>query len=196
MKKVKSGATEGRILFRRWRLGGFEWRSDIIAKDYMRRWTFTTPWGMLRPHHILRSDDRAHFHDHPMDFTSFILKGGYIEHRPGCEPVRHEPGSIVRRRAEDLHALELLERDAWTFVVAGPIRREWGFQTEDGWVVAGLYDAWKRAKSSASEPFGLAVEAVFRDAETIEVFQRNGELVARVKMPSGEVCEVVRRAEA
>lgn len=154
-----SGETAGRKIFRRWKFLGFNYKHDRIASDYMERWVLSTPWGMLRLHHILRSDDRAHLHDHPMSFLSLILKGGYIEHRPG--PVgkdrqkKHRklwyyPGDFVVRRAEDLHALELLdeERGAWTLVFATPYRRQWGFSTEDGWIRAGDYDAWKAMKSA------------------------------------------------
>lgn len=144
-----SGTTDGRQLYHRWRFAGFEYRSDLIAHDYMRRWTLKTPWGMVRLHHILRSDDRTHLHDHPMDFVSFILAGGYIEHRPTGEAKRFSPGDVVVRRAEDLHALELPEgRTAWTLVFSTNIRRPWGFQTEDGWIMAGDYDEWKRQKKA------------------------------------------------
>lgn len=47
--------------------------------DYMRRWILRTPWGTLRIHNILRSDLDRDLHDHPFDFTSFLMKGGYYE---------------------------------------------------------------------------------------------------------------------
>jgi hypothetical protein len=157
--KHVSGATAGREVYRRWTLGGFEYRSDLIAHDYMRRWALFTPRGAVRLHKILRSDDRAHFHDHPMDFTSIILKGGYIEYTPYGPPRTFRPGDVNVRKAEDLHALELIDGGpTWTLVLAGPIRREWGFQTEDGWIVAGEYDAWKMAratKGSVSRPWWI-----------------------------------------
>lgn len=150
-RKNFGGVTDGRLLYRRWRLGGFEYRSDLISHDYMRRWTLTTPWGAIRLHHILRGDHDRHFHDHPMDFVSLILRGGYIEHRPeGRESRRCTPGMIVIRRAEDLHRLSLLGTDAWTIVLTGPLRRPWGFLTEDGWIVAGAYDKWKRERLHAA----------------------------------------------
>lgn len=127
---------------------GFEYRSDLIGRDYMRRWVLFTPWGALRIHHILRSDADRHFHDHPMDFVSIILRGGYIEHRPGSAPRRCGPGSVIKRQAEDLHRLQLLGKSAWTFVLAGPARRKWGFATEDGWIVAGRYESWKKNSKS------------------------------------------------
>lgn len=152
-RKHKSGSTEGRTIFRRWRLGGFEYRSDRVAHDYMRRWMLKTPWGMLRLHHILRSDDRSHFHDHPFGFVSLILAGGYIEFRPNQDPQIYRPGSVVVRRAEDLHNLELRERSAWTLLLTTPFYREWGFATEHGWIGAGNYDIWKKARKLVAEFF-------------------------------------------
>lgn len=121
--------------------------------DYMRRWILRTPWFTLRLHNILKSDEGRDFHDHPFSFVSLILRGGYMEHRPGCNgrrfvgwwlrgsadvPLcgcqRYYPGSVVRRRAEDLHRLELFGRPAWTLVVTGPYRRTWGFKTTAGWI--------------------------------------------------------------
>lgn len=143
-----SGETDGRTIFRRITWGRFEYCSDLIAHDYMRRWRFKTPWGMLRIHHILRSDDRDHLHDHPMDFVSFILWGGYVEYTPNLPPKKYGPGSVVVRRAEDLHALELCDkkRGAWTLLLTPPFRRKWGFATPDGWIPAGQYDAYKKQK--------------------------------------------------
>jgi hypothetical protein len=149
VKARKSGSTEGRKIFRYWRWRGFSFKSDLISHDYMRRWVLQTPWFMLRLHHILRSDDRAHFHDHPMDFTSLILWGGYIEYRPNAEPRVCRPGSVVRRQAEDLHNLELLGKSAWTLLVTGEYRRDWGFATDDGWIPAGHYDEWKAKRAEA-----------------------------------------------
>lgn len=108
--------------------------------DYMRRWILRTPWGTLRIHHILRSDEDTHLHDHPFDFTSFLLSGGYVEVVPVNGPhskfayLQVWPRfSIVRKKAEDAHRL-ILQRPVWTFVISGPKRRSWGFHTEHGWV--------------------------------------------------------------
>lgn len=109
--------------------------------DYMHRWIFRTPWGTLRLHHILRSDGDRHLHDHPFDFTSLLLTGGYTEFwqdwdMGGGMTVRERyfpRFSIVRKQAEDAHRL-VLDRPLWTFVISGPKRRSWGFHTEKGWV--------------------------------------------------------------
>jgi hypothetical protein len=115
----------------------------------MRRWIFRHPRGTVRVHNILTSDEGRDFHDHPFDFVSVILAGGYVEHRPGCDceitnalraeplaPCRYYgPGSIVRRKATDLHRLELVNGSAWTLVFSSRYHRAWGFQLPDGaWV--------------------------------------------------------------
>ncbi len=112
--------------------------------NYMHRWILRSPWGTLRLHHILRSDEDRHLHDHPFDFTSFLFSGGYTEVAPADEPTaghpvliqdsKHWPRfSIIRKKAEHAHRLILTE-PVWTFVVSGPKRRSWGFHTEQGWV--------------------------------------------------------------
>lgn len=115
--------------------------------EYMRRWIFLCPWGMVRLHHILREDLDRDPHDHPFDFTSVILRGGYSEQRfttahvevsPVRRPlptVRYERGSVIRRRAEDLHILTSVDHGTWTLVFTSPKRKPWGFSTIDrGWM--------------------------------------------------------------
>jgi hypothetical protein len=146
MSDTISNQTSGYKLFRKWEWKGFGFRSDLISSDYMRRWVLKTPWFLLRLHKIMRSDNDRHHHDHPFDFTSFILYGGYVEYRPDHEPREYLAGDIVRRKAPQLHYLKLREDVAWTFLVTSPYYREWGFQTEDGWIVASKYDAWLEKK--------------------------------------------------
>lgn len=118
--------------------------------EYMRRWIARFSWGTLRLHNIRKSDEGRDYHDHPFTFTSLILKGGYVEHRPGCrcwvfvpteETISPPSGpckrygalSIVHRKAEEFHRLELIdEKPTWTFVIAGPYRRDWGFLLPSG----------------------------------------------------------------
>lgn len=135
-------------------------RSDVFVdgKLYMRRWLFGPAWAPgLRIHNIVKSDASFELHDHPFDFVSLILTGGYCEIRgegaPGVltastprRKVQHPPLSVVVRKAEDFHRIllnptviqaegrqVLRETPAWTLVLRGPIRREWGFLCADGW---------------------------------------------------------------
>jgi len=107
--------------------------------------------GAIFLHNIRRSDNDRHMHDHPWDFTSYVLAGGYYEQLPGAEVVdlagnvskpgrKVYPGMELHNPAEHLHKVELWRNPdgspmrAWTIVKAGPARRIWGFQTEEGWV--------------------------------------------------------------
>jgi hypothetical protein len=148
-----SDKTSGYKLFRRLEWRGFGFRSDLISGDYMRRWVVKTPWFLVRLHHIMRGDSDRHFHDHPFDFVSFILRGGYVEHTPERSPRAFKPGDVVVKKATDLHYLKLIDGPAWTLVFTSPYYREWGFKTECGWVKADQYDAWlaeQDAKSAAT----------------------------------------------
>lgn len=129
---------------RRWSVG-----RDAIGPDgstiYMRRWFAWCPWFGIRVHHILRSDHDKALHDHPWDFTSILLTGGYSEVVPVGPSTRPRPvspdgkhmridwprWSIVRHKAEDFHRL-VLEKPVWTLVFTGPKRQSWSFLTPKG----------------------------------------------------------------
>lgn len=139
-------------------------RSDVFISNmlYMRRWRLGPDWlPGLRVHHIALSDQDRELHDHPFDFVSFIVSGGYIEHTPQGRFVR-KPGDFVVRRAEDTHRIELrkqalryedgkcvekIEVPAWTIVLRGPYRRDWGFITRPGvWI---MWKDFMRLKNQA-----------------------------------------------
>lgn len=82
-------------------------------------------WG-LRLHHIISSDDDTLYHNHPYNFTSLILWGGYTEHKPGMPPRRFRIGNSNRMSVDFYHRLEL-DRPAWTLVFTGPRQADWGF---------------------------------------------------------------------
>jgi hypothetical protein len=124
---------------------------DGAESLYLRRW-FLWGWSPAsndpRPrrgiylHHICRSDDDRDPHCHPWDFTTVVLRGGYVDEQWsawgtgravfGLEPCG--PGAIRRRRAEHLHRVQLMPgRSSWSLVLTGPKRRSWGFMTLDGW---------------------------------------------------------------
>ena len=127
---------------RRWGL----YRSDIVdptGAPYMRRWILAFAGWMVRLHHIQKADAGRCPHDHPFDFVSVVLRGGYREERVVVSAsgdtattweTRRAPG-VAYRRAEDLHRLVSVEPGTWTLVLTGPIRRTWGFLLPDGrWV--------------------------------------------------------------
>lgn len=141
----------GVILYMREVIRYFFLVKEIVSKEgkvHFRRWRIlATPWFNIYVHNIMRSDEEAHPHDHPWNFLSFILKGGYTEEwlhfyedkayqngAPLLKSVRR-PGSFVYHDAKDFHKLTLLKDGAWTLVFTfGKRRPSWGFQTELGWL--------------------------------------------------------------
>lgn len=111
-----------------------------------------------RIHHIARPDNDRHLHDHPRDFTSVVLRGGYVEEVPlrplGIEDplwdgdrelverVERPLGSIMSRRATDRHRIIEVAPDTWTLFITSASRQEWGFHTPEGkilwWKYLGL----------------------------------------------------------
>lgn len=91
----------------------------------------------IRLHHILRSDNDRHFHDHPWNFVSIILRGGYTEVRPtwnksgiytGNTQRWYGPGSILFRSAKCWHRLNIPDgTTCWTFFISFRYRQKWGF---------------------------------------------------------------------
>ncbi len=111
---------------------------EIVSPDgelYMRRhYLHQAPGFTVRYHHIATSDPGRDLHDHPWDFVSLLLSGAYCETTAdGAERI-WRAGDVVVRKAEAAHRLDLLDGPMWTYVTTGPVRRRWGFHTEQGWV--------------------------------------------------------------
>lgn len=115
-------------------------------------------------HFFARGDDDESLHDHPWDFRTSILKGGYVEHLPphGWVPgsalgpewdarrVGHYAGADIMHRAEDLHCVGFVMPDTWTLLRTGPRRRPWGFHPPgDRWVPYREYLDRRRAIAKA-----------------------------------------------
>jgi hypothetical protein len=100
---------------------------------YLTRWfLYRSRWGCLYLHHIHRSDEGRDLHDHPWHFTSLILRGGYWEEMPSGRYWRG-PGSLLFRRAEDAHRVEM-DRPTVSLVWVSRRVRDWGFYAPTGWV--------------------------------------------------------------
>ena len=136
----------------------------VIQTRYLDRW-YVTPWsrayrdiheeehtGWQRFVHALPnvylhvfsgSDYARALHDHPWDSVSIILMGGYVEHTPAGEHWR-PAGSVVWRRAEDLHRIEVTPAMPLvvTLFITGRRRRLWGFDCREGWRE---YRDWERS---------------------------------------------------
>ena len=118
-------------------------RSDTITLDgtpYMERFHYRYELdGSARLHHLL-TDDPEHMHDHPWNYATVLLTGAYREHTPDGWTDHHAP-VLLTRQAEHVHRLELLAGPMWTYIVTGPVRRRWGYWTDDGWMPWCQYQA-------------------------------------------------------
>lgn len=97
-----------------------------------------TPWGGLYLHRIAAKDSDVP-HDHPWDFRSFILWGGYTEvlcndHKPVGTVDRKRWRRWQLRRAEVSHYIATVQPHTYTLLLVGPRKRNWGFWTDHGWV--------------------------------------------------------------
>lgn len=136
-------------------LNGKRWpyRFDIIDDNdggvYLTRWTLVKLFGWsLKLHWIRRPDKDRCQHDHPWDFWTLCLWGGYEEE----VPVKNDPCftstdnrttriSTVRpmglyyRRADYRHRItKLPSGSAVTLVVTSPVRQHWGFWVNNRWI--------------------------------------------------------------
>ncbi len=112
------------------------------GQKYMIRWyIIKNKYFNIMLHKILLSDHNC-CHDHPWDFISLILKGGYVEtveHNP-CEMSESyrtkkiiHPGQIIFRKAEHRHKLDIYQT-CWSLVLRFKVKRRWGFWIKDKWV--------------------------------------------------------------
>ena len=107
---------------------------DMELVGYLHRWS-VLPRNRKKNqylHYILSADEPV-LHDHPWDFKSVILSGGYIEHTPEGEILR-TAGDVFQKRAKDLHYISHVNPDTWTMVFTGPTVRDWGFLVEGDWI--------------------------------------------------------------
>lgn len=134
--------------------------TDGNGVEYLHRYFIRKPnnkgVGRIYLHHILRSDHDRALHDHPWNFRSFILTGGYKEWADSRQiPVREihlwtpvygrqstrrfNPGARIKRPAGWRHRLELEPgKTAWTLVFTSAKVRNWGFWPGD------KFCPWKR----------------------------------------------------
>lgn len=110
---------------------------EIVSKTgvvHFRRWAILEkPRLRIYLHQILEKDQDAHEHDHPWNFCSIILKGGYTESSMG-KMTRTTPGKILFKSHCIPHKIAELHSPTWTLVIAWGERKEWGYSTNSGWI--------------------------------------------------------------
>jgi len=120
-----------------------------ICPVYLHRWTLLRlgRWCKVYLHHFSANDWSVDYHNHPKRFTVFGLWGGYTEHvyNPVTRKVRRQRFRAPWVRTfppSHAHRIVMEEYEhAWTLVVIGPTRQEWGFYRTDR---AGIWIPWRR----------------------------------------------------
>ena len=94
-------------------------------------------------HRILLSDEPV-LHDHPWNWATLVLKGGYFETTPVGRFWRG-PGSLRIAKATEMHYLEInAGQPCWTLFMRGRSKRVWGFATVKGWLDYKAYLAQRK----------------------------------------------------
>ena len=89
-------------------------------------------------HKFLKSDPDD-LHDHPWNYRTIILSGGYWEHTEKGRKWKG-PGSYIYAPAEHYHRVELAKDkngniiNCWTLFMPGMRQRDWGFKKDGEWV--------------------------------------------------------------
>lgn len=126
-----------------WAIRRFMDIPDKVERDevYLRRFIiFKTPVCGLYLHFIYMEDRDQDPHNHPMNFWSFVLRGGYVERRYNGRRVCHDLRtrkwlSLARTTKKDFHQIEVLTKTPTiTLIFTGRRARDWGFLTPDGYV--------------------------------------------------------------
>lgn len=104
----------------------FREKLGLPTCPYLVRWRIETRLGSVRLHHWLGPDDDRAFHDHPWDFLTFVLKGGYTDTSPDGDERLKAP-TWQYRPSTHQHTVYPDKGGAWTLVFTGPKIRPWGF---------------------------------------------------------------------
>ena len=96
-----------------------------IGEEFTRFTLLRTRWGNIYLHRLKALNEPPECHDHPWSFVTIILRSGYNEYHNGVWTWRR-PGSILYRPAEFSHNV-VTKGVAWSIVIVGRKRRNWGF---------------------------------------------------------------------
>jgi hypothetical protein len=115
---------------------------------YLRRLRILqTPWFALYLHFIYEADLDRDPHDHPCNFWSLILRGGYTErvYMNSANLFYNEHRtrrlfSIAKMPLDWAHRIVELKPHTTTLCLFGPRRKRWGFWTDLGVVDFEQYD--------------------------------------------------------
>lgn len=130
------------ILFKLFRVLEIRSKAGVL---HFRRWRLVErPLRRFFIHEIYEADADKHPHNHPWDFKALIVYGGYVEQtEEGEREVK--PWMIVRKTRDQFHKVLRLRGSVSIslFYATGPYI-EWGYQTEEGFILEPQYRKLKR----------------------------------------------------
>lgn len=105
-----------------------EIRSKTGELHFRRYRIIETKWFSIYLHYIAKSDEDAHRHNHPWDFTSVVLSGSYTEEYSLFNIVRTRASKLINSHIyEEYHKLTIL-KPVWSLVFCGKrINENWGY---------------------------------------------------------------------
>lgn len=96
-----------------------------IGEDFV-RWEIVTPIGCFLLHRMDAPIEHTHYHDHPWNFWSIVLWGGYLEKIRGGITEWRGLFSIRYRPAETAHKTTTFQTGvSWSICFTGPRIRQW-----------------------------------------------------------------------
>lgn len=127
---------------------------EIVSKEgvvHFRRYRILSlPFFNIYIHHILKSDQDRHMHDHPWNFRSFLLKGSYreeVRYPPRFLVLHsywHQAGDVIKHDRRDVHHIDLVTPSVWSLVITTGKEHDWGYHTSQGWIQHEEYRNLKR----------------------------------------------------
>ena len=123
--------------------------TEIRSKSgvlHFRRWRlFESSWFRFYVHEIAQTDQDKHLHNHPWNFASFVVKGGYVELLEGKLANAVHRFQWNAHKAHEYHKVIYLHSDTPTvslFFAYGRTR-PWGYLTREGFIGHELYRSIK-----------------------------------------------------
>lgn len=102
---------------------------------YLERWHLIPKnWFFNIYLHRFTNSDFPVPHSHPWFSLAFIIKGSFIEHRPGKTPRHCFERKLYFRTPWTLHWLEMIRDVTWTLFITGPVIKPWGFVEDGKWI--------------------------------------------------------------
>jgi hypothetical protein len=96
-------------------------------RPYLNRFIlFKCKWFGIYLHNILEADPDLHLHDHPWNFVTLILSGGYKEELAGGWQW-NVAGSVAKRKLGDYHRIAEVFGGTWSLIFIGRTQKDWGF---------------------------------------------------------------------